>query len=81
MDFRKITLAIIAILACDSAALAGGGREAGVAGANPPGGAKHRLFIIRRPLPIQGPASNGTVGTGPPNASSSMINSRIDSKW
>ncbi len=78
MGFCKITcLVIIAILACGSAALAGGGHATGVAGADRPGGAKHRLFIIRRPLPIQGPASNGTVGV---NASSSKLNSRIDGK-
>ena len=41
--------------------------------------AKNRIFIVRRPLPaqVQGPASNGTVGVG---ASSSRLNSRIDSK-
>lgn len=79
MGFGKMTgLVIIATVACGSAALAGGGgHAAGVAGANRPGGAKHRLFIIRRPLPIQGPASDGTVGVG---ASSSKLNSRIDSK-
>ena len=79
MGFWNITCSvIIAIVACGSAALAGdGGRAAGVAGASRPGGAKQRLLIIRRPLPIEGPASNGTVGVG---ASSSKLNSRIDSK-
>ena len=84
MGFRKIAFLIVATLACGSAALAGtGGRVTsaagmgGFAGPNRSNGATH-FFIVRTPLPIRQPfASTGTVGFG---ASSSRIDSRIDSK-
>jgi len=84
MGFRKIGFLIIATLACGSAALAGGGGRgtsasgvAGVAGPNRSNGAT-RIFIVRTPLPIrQAPAYTGTVGSG---TSTSLINSRIDSR-
>jgi hypothetical protein len=78
MGFRKIAFLIIATLACGSAALAGGGGRgtSGVAGSSKNGAT--RIFIVRDPLPIrQAPASTGTVGFG---ASSSRIDSRIDSR-
>jgi hypothetical protein len=83
MGIRKIAFLIIATFACGSAALAGGSRSTsqgvtGAAGSNPPNGAK-QFFIVRVPLPIrQAPASTGTVGFG---ASSSQVDSRIDSRF
>jgi hypothetical protein len=84
MGFQKIALLIIvAPLACGSAALAGDGHsgifKGGVGGvARPHSPSKKHIFIVRRPLPIgQAPAFTGTAGFG---ASSSSINSRIDSR-
>jgi hypothetical protein len=63
----KITLLIVATLACGSAALAGSGGRGTI-----------HFFIVRTPLPIwQAPASTGTVGLG---ASPSRIDSRVDSR-
>jgi hypothetical protein len=85
MGLRKIAFLIIATLACHSAALAAGngrstsdGRAAGVAGPNRSNRATH-FFIVRAPLPIrQAPVSAGTVEFG---ASSSQVDSRIDSRF
>jgi hypothetical protein len=85
MAFRKIAFLIIATLAGGSAALAGGadrgtshGGMVGVAVPNRSNGAT-RLIIVRAPLPIrQDPAPTGTVGF---RASSSLVDSRIDSRF
>jgi hypothetical protein len=85
MGFRKIAfLIIIATLVCGSAVLAREGNSSnfkggvgGVAGRDRP--SKKHIFIVRRPLPIgQAPASAGTAGFG---ASSSSVNSRINSRF
>jgi hypothetical protein len=85
MGSRKIAFLIIATLAGGSAALAGGGGRGtshggvvGVAVPNRSNGATH-FIIVREPLPIrQAPVSTGTVGF---RASSSRVDSRIDSRF
>jgi hypothetical protein len=85
MGFRKIAfLILIATLTCASEVLARDGHRGnfksglgGVAGTNRP--PKNQIFIVRRPLPIgQAPPSTGSANFG---ASSSSINSRIDSRF
>jgi hypothetical protein len=85
MRFRKIAFLIIATLAGDSAALAGGGgrgtSHAGVAGVAEPNrsNSAKRFFIVRTPLPIQqAPASSGTARFG---TSRSQVDSRTDSRF
>jgi hypothetical protein len=86
MGYRKIAFLIIATLACDSAALAGGGGRGTSGGsvasvAHPNRSSKNGardFFIVRTPLPIgRAPASIGTVGSGAPG----RIDSRIDSRF
>lgn len=86
MEFRKIAfLILIATLTCVSEAIATDGHSSGNFKGGVGGVAGHRrppnkqIFIVRRPLPIgQAPPSTGTAGFG---ASSSSINSRIDSRF